>query len=84
MNLSQFPKCLPLTMINREREREREMNGGVYVETNWNKKGRGKKKIRNAEREKQDRGEKDRALKGKRQEVRLVQSCIHQNLKFRC
>jgi len=43
-----------------------------------------RKKIRNAEREKQDRGEKDRALKGKRQEVRLVQSCIHQNFKFTC
>jgi len=60
------------------------MNEGVYVETYGNKKGRGKKKIRNAEREKQDRGEKNRALEGKRQEVRLVQSCIHQNFKFTC
>jgi len=60
------------------------MNERVYVETNGNKKVRGKKKKRNAEREKQDRGKKDRALEAKRQEVRLVQSCIHQNFKFTC
>ena len=49
------------------------------------RKKEGRKKIRNAEREQQqDRGEKDRALEGKWQEVRLVQSCIHQYFKFTC
>ena len=48
------------------------------------RKKEGRKKIRNTEREKQDRGEKDSALEGKWQEVRLVQSCIHEYFKFTC